>query len=308
MTNGPPDDGISRYGTTVVDERDILIWQNNLCMQRPYLWVTLMMLMSISSIAGTTTITVFTGGILSVPTAIALALFVTSIPMLVLLWLDQRGLRSRGQGWGRTRYLFYLLAVPLPSYVLTFLYLVMRSKLGRSSHSEEGPSERKDSTNDSSQREQPSSASASDILQGFADEYPSPNESNLSLGDLRALSDQEFSLLTAMLIENDFEDEGVESERIGYLSQMPAYIGWSENVLLFTCSCRPSGGTIHGLQQSVLQIAETIREAGVNPDFVLCFTDVRIERSIQDSIFSESGVLFIDGDLTRAGLRNWGLC
>lgn len=94
-------------------------------MQRPYSWPILMVLISILSFAGTTSVTIFSGGLLSIPSAFVLGIFGTSLPMLGLLALDHIGLRRRGLNPPST-ILTVIFAIILPSYIMTAGYLLFR--------------------------------------------------------------------------------------------------------------------------------------------------------------------------------------
>ena len=94
-------------------------------MQKPRIWIALMVILSILSVAGNTTVTVLTGGLLSAPTAVFIGVIITSIPMIVLLSLDRRGLQKRGIN-PPSKVLTYIFAIILPAYIMTILYAVYR--------------------------------------------------------------------------------------------------------------------------------------------------------------------------------------
>lgn len=90
----------------------------------PKRYIILMSVISILAFVGESTITVstFGSGIIAVP----LVILVVSLPMVYLLSKDITSIRQRGVDWGFTRWLIYLVAIPLPSYIITPIYLVLR--------------------------------------------------------------------------------------------------------------------------------------------------------------------------------------
>ncbi|WP_372912454.1 hypothetical protein [Salinigranum sp.] len=73
---------------------------------------------------GTTSITIFTAG--SGLVAVPLVIVLVSLPMVYLFWKDVTSLRDSGVRWGRSRWAVYVLAVPLPAYVIFPVYLLVR--------------------------------------------------------------------------------------------------------------------------------------------------------------------------------------
>jgi hypothetical protein len=87
-------------------------------------YVLLMSAIAFLAFFGTTSITVFTAG--SGLVAVPLVVVLVSLPMLYLFWKDVTCLRNSGVQWGKSRWAVYVLAVPLPAYVVLPVYLLVR--------------------------------------------------------------------------------------------------------------------------------------------------------------------------------------
>jgi len=99
-------------------------------MSRPKKYLIGMILVSLFGFLGTSSITITSFGTLSLVALFVFAILLTSLPMLFLLWKDITALRAKGVGWSRSRYVVYLLAIVLPSYIMTLMYwLVSHRKI-----------------------------------------------------------------------------------------------------------------------------------------------------------------------------------
>lgn len=106
----------------------ILCPNNDIPMSRPKRYLIGMVVVSLLGFAGTTTVTVYSIGTLSFVALALFAIVITSIPMLILLWKDITSLRQRGIEWKKSRYAVYTLAIFLPSWVMTPLYLLASTR------------------------------------------------------------------------------------------------------------------------------------------------------------------------------------
>ena len=84
-----------------------------------------MVLVSLFGFLGTSSITIYSLGVLSLAALFLFAILLTSLPMLFLLWKDIAALQRIGVEWGRMKYLFYVFAILFPSYVMTPIYWIV---------------------------------------------------------------------------------------------------------------------------------------------------------------------------------------
>jgi hypothetical protein len=91
-------------------------------MTRPTKYLVGMGLISLLGFVGTSSVTIYSLGLLSFVALFLFAVVVTSLPMLFLLWKDVTAIRRLGVEWKKSRYVIYALAIVLPSYVMTPLY------------------------------------------------------------------------------------------------------------------------------------------------------------------------------------------
>lgn len=85
-----------------------------------------MVIISIIGGVGETSVSVF-GGPIAIPLLILSFFIVTAIPMLYFISRDIKALRNKGVNWNRkSRWFYYLIAIPLPAWLMTIIYAVRR--------------------------------------------------------------------------------------------------------------------------------------------------------------------------------------
>ena len=132
-------------------------------MNRPYIWIILMVVISILSLSQSATLSIFSGMALAGP-AVILAWLIYRVPMVILAILDHFGLKRRGCD-PPNLLITVIFAAILPSYIFTFGYLIFRSPLNLPKESEQRPA--KMSTEDKSENDD----TRFEIAQGLLDNY-----------------------------------------------------------------------------------------------------------------------------------------
>lgn len=90
-----------------------------------------MILISLFGFFGTSTVTIFSAGILSFAALFIFAIVVTSLPMILLLREDFLALDRNNVKWPSSRKKHYFAAIILPAWFMTPLYILRRGQMIR---------------------------------------------------------------------------------------------------------------------------------------------------------------------------------
>jgi len=238
---------------------------------------------------GTTSITVFSGGILSVPTLTLMTLFITSLPMIVLLHLDRRGLKKQGLAPPST-FWTYFFAVVLPSYFMTIAYLVFRP----TSNTEELTNSEEASHNVSSEN-----SIGEAVISNYVDELPPLSATNWDQIDLKNLSATTYSDNISEMIRLDMEDDNLEFTTYEAENGMPVFC--SNDGELVALPIRLNVDRVDSVEEGI-RVAQQLSER-FDTYIVTAYTDSHIEDSVCVDLIDRCGVFLVPEEITRRTLE-----
>ena len=90
-------------------------------------YVYLMIIVSLVTLLINSAVTISSFGILTLISYVFLVLLVDSALMIFLLHRDMTQILESGVEWGKTRYLYYIAAVPIVPWLVTLVYTISRS-------------------------------------------------------------------------------------------------------------------------------------------------------------------------------------
>lgn len=259
-------------------------------MQKPHIWIWLMILLSVLAFLGNTSVTIFTAGILSIPTAVLMGAFITSIPMIFLLFLDRRGLKRRGLVPPST-FWTYFFAVVFPSYVMTIAYLVFRP----TSNTEEvvnSDQEIYDVSNENSFGEE--------ILSNYVDELPPLSETRWSESDLKGLSESTYHTNISDMIQQDMEDDNMDFTT--YETDTGVPVSRSREGEVVALPVRLDVDRINSTEKG-LGVTERLRDE-FDADLITAYTDTHIDDSVCVDLIDRSGIFLVTEEMTRQTLKH----
>ena len=90
-------------------------------------YVYLMIIVSLATLLINSAVTISSFGILTLISYLLLVVLVDSVLMIFLLHRDMAQILESGVEWGKTRYLYYIAAVPIVPWFVTLVYTISRS-------------------------------------------------------------------------------------------------------------------------------------------------------------------------------------
>ena len=252
-------------------------------MQKPRIWVWLMVGLSALAFFGNGSVTVMTGGLISIPSAIVVGIFVTSLPMLALLYLDRAGVKRRGES-PPSAFWSYFFVILLPSYLFTPAYLVFRAS---------GTEEPVQSINEGSV--------GSEVYSEVDEELPPLHESSWSESDLKNLSQTSYHSEISEMIRQDLKDDGVEFTE--HERGDGGVLFRSKDNEMSTFPVRLDKDRITSIEDGTEVVEQILDEYADETGLLIAYTDTQIEPEVCTNLVDRHGVFLVPEKMTRRNLE-----
>jgi hypothetical protein len=256
-------------------------------MERPRGYLTGMIIVSSLSFLVTTSLTILSGGFLFVTVVLVLKVFITSLPMLFLVWRDITALRQRGVYFGSSRWGYYLLTLLLPSYVMTAVYWYLTQ--GKINDFEKEVED------------------IESILDEELAELPPLSECRWDRQQMANCSKEELSNILSALVDAWKEDE--DETQATEINRLPGkkseFVGEDEDGTRTFYTTKHNVGQIDDVTKERLLewVSKRITRAEVEVDVAAIYTNSDVSRDVMVDMIAHNNCLVIGGQLLRRELE-----
>jgi hypothetical protein len=246
-----------------------------------------MVIISIIGFASTTSITIFSAGVFSLAALFFIGILLTSGPMIFLLWRDITSLRRKGVRWGRTRWLYYLLAIALPAWVMTPIYWFgSEGKIGT----------------EVEQREEMKAA-----YEDWVSDLPPISECNWTQDDLKRLSDSQFRNIVLGSVDK-MKTMGIrglkETDRLKSGTSNGVLAKSEDGKLMYISTKQKANDSFDDDRPDIVDwFINQVHEHEITVDGGMIYTTSIISREDALDLLYEHNIVIFGGDIVRRELE-----